>query len=292
MSTIPQLRDLLHDPPDRYTNPRQRIEEIKATIDANPAPEAIVYARDHLAAWDGDFFGSTTVSTLSPSIAIHSPLCWQGDVAALAASPHLEHVSSLRLGRYDGHNLKFADLETLAASPYLKNLTHLNLRECWIYDHGVERFLGFDFIQSLTHLDLSRNPIFPGGAAALAASPHLKNLTHLNLSDNRIGAIGAAAITASPHLQNLTHLNLSRTQALTGKGDPGVFRMLKKWALPRLTHLDLRYNRLGDGAAAALAASPYFKNLTFLDLRDNRIGDVGEAALAASPYLKNCKIDV
>lgn len=292
MSTILKLREILHDPPDRYTYPLQRIAEIKAIIDANPAPEAIAYARDHLAAWDGDFFQRVGVDILSPSIAIHAPLCWQGDVAALAASPCLVHVTSLRLGMYSGHNLKKADLEALASSPHLKNLTHLNLRECWIYAGDMQRILGFGLFKNLTHLNLSRNPLFPGGAAALAASPSIKNLTHLDLSDNRIGAIGAAAITSSPHLNNLTHLNLSETQALTGKGDPGVFRMLKKWSLPCLTHLELRRNRLGNGAAAAIAASPHLSNLTYLDLRDNRIGEAGEAAMAASPYLKNCKIEL
>jgi hypothetical protein len=47
----------------------------------------------------------------------------------------------------------------------------------------------------------------------------------------------------------------------------------------------LKYDRIGEAGAAALAASPHLARLRTLDLQGNQIGDAGAAALASSPHL-------
>jgi uncharacterized protein (TIGR02996 family) len=167
------------------------------------------------------------------------------DPAALAASAHLAHLSSLDLSY---NEIGAEGAAALAASPHLAHLASLALTCNEIGPEGAAALVASPHLARLSSLELGSNSIGPAGAAALAASPHLAHLDSLSLGGNRIGAAGAAALAASPHLARLTGLYL---------GD----------------------NEIGAAGARALAASPHLARLTQLFLIDNGIGASAAQAL-------------
>jgi uncharacterized protein (TIGR02996 family) len=130
-----------------------------------------------------------------------------GDIAAIAASPHLHNLTALT---FFGHGTGIGDAgaRALAESPHLRNLTTLSLDFTGIGDEGARALATSPHLNTLTTLSLWANAIGNEGARALAASPNLNNLTMLHLGDNHIGDEGARALAASAH-QNLTGLDLS-----------------------------------------------------------------------------------
>lgn len=79
----------------------------------------------------------------------------------------------------------------------------------------------------------------------------------------------------------LEHLCLCRSYVTRRAAE----RLARSPVLDALTALDLRHNRLGDGAVEVLAANPRAARLTHLLLAGNRIGPRGCRALARSPVL-------
>jgi uncharacterized protein (TIGR02996 family) len=83
------------------------------------------------------------------------------EVAMLANSPHLAHLTVLEL--YDRH-VGAVGAAALAASPYLAKLTTLNLDGCSIGPDGARALAGSTSLSRLTTLQLRGNRI--GGATA------------------------------------------------------------------------------------------------------------------------------
>ncbi len=133
---------------------------------------------------------------------------------ALASSPHLTRLRSLRLGDTD---LGPEGFRTLVQSPPLGHLTSLKLTgsDCTksnhIGDEGARALAEATHMTNLSCLWLMENCIGADGARELAGAAHLDSLTDLDLASNPIGPAGALAVASSPFLSRLTRLCLHVT---------------------------------------------------------------------------------
>jgi uncharacterized protein (TIGR02996 family) len=92
-----------------------------------------------------------------------------------------------------------------------------------------------------------------------------------------------AALAECPHLADLRELDLNAHNPGPGIGPEGVRLLANSPHLRGLTALRLRWQKIGDGGAAALAASPLLPRLRLLDLGAiQEIGDAGLIALLSS----------
>jgi uncharacterized protein (TIGR02996 family) len=127
------------------------------------------------------------------------------DVRALATSPYLTRLTTLRLFQ---NSVGDDGLEALAQAPWLAGLEVLDLTDNGISDRGVSALAASSLVSRLSTLDLTRNMITDQGAGALADSPYLARLKRLDLMVNPITAAGREALAFSPHLRRLTTLKV------------------------------------------------------------------------------------
>ncbi len=161
-----------------------------------------------------------------------------------------------------------AHAETVLSAAPVFNLRLRNSKE------QIEAIGASPVLRRLSSLSLYWNQIGMNRARVFLASPNLVNLTTLDLDDNSIRLDGLRALTAAD-MPRLRHLNL-RANVL---GDEGAAILAASPFLSRVRKLGLAYNGIGDAGAAALAASPHLRALTLLDVRHNRLTDAGRAGL-------------
>lgn len=222
---------------------------------------------------------------------------------ALAGSPYLSRLDSLRLGRnnIDDHgaealaaspglqNLRELDLaenhlgptaaQALAANTTLSRLKRLNLRGNNIGPAGVLALIGVTSHERLTCLQLAQNFIGPAIISQVASNPALKRLTELDLGHNDLGERGVATLAESQYICGLKSLGLAGNDI----GPEGLDTLLKAGSLRQLRRLDLAGNRINDAALTALASNGAFPRLIELDLRDNPFRGIGIRALIHAP---------
>jgi len=115
----------------------------------------------------------------------------------------------------------------------------------------------------------------------LGDCPHLTQLAKLHLGNVAITNQDMAVLSRSAALPNLQRLDLTGAAIDTvGVTD------LKRF--PKLSHLDLTFNRFGDGGVIELASLPLTR-LRALILDSNGITDRGAKALACSSSLKELR---
>jgi uncharacterized protein (TIGR02996 family) len=113
-------------------------------------------------------------------------------VAALAALPELQRLTTLRLGG----SLTDDSARSLAASPYLGNLRTLDLSFSRLTAAGVRAIAHSPNLLNLRFLDLGRHSPEPTAEAvkALTSSPHLDRLASLDLLDWKLDADSKQAL--------------------------------------------------------------------------------------------------
>ena len=117
---------------------------------------------------------------------------------------------------------------------------------------------------------------------AIFRSPQLRNLEGLDLSHNSFTAAAIErAVVGSPLWQTLQELGLNDCRL----DNAAIEALSRVDQAPALRSLQLGYNSIGPGGAAALASWPVLAHVWHLDLHDNIIGHDGLIALARSPYL-------
>lgn len=142
-------------------------------------------------------------------------------------------------------------------------------------------------LRGVAELQLGSNQLGDEGAghfaAALAGMPALATL---NLSHCHIGDAGLCALAAALGRGACPRLALLTMPENGGVGDEGASALAGSLgALAALVELRLTKARLGDAAAAAIAAAiarGHCGAMRKLWLYDNRIGDAGAASLAAA----------
>lgn len=125
---------------------------------------------------------------------------------ALANTPELKGLLTLSFGDYYDAFLTASDAAALAASPYLNGLSSLLLGRNSLGDEGVEALIQAPWLVSVTWLDLTDNGLSDRAARALAESPYLANLQFLWLRRNSLSRAGIDALTSSPNLGRVTRL--------------------------------------------------------------------------------------
>ena len=174
-------------------------------------------------------------------------------------SAHLSSLTALASLDLSRNALGVAGAAALAdLLPALPGLRELCVGENDMGADGVEKLFGAPppAMRQLQQLRLNDNGFGAAGAVALARLlPDLAgSLTELDLSSNDLAAAGVAAL--APALRRLSRL---RALALSGNklGIEAATVLSERLRLerdmPGLTSLDLSYNRLLDGGAAALA---------------------------------------
>ena len=125
---------------------------------------------------------------------------------ALADTAELKGLSTLAFPDYYDAPLKAADATAMAASPYLQGLSMLHLGRNDLGDEGVEALAHAPWLLSVIWLDLTENGLSDRGARVLADSPLLVNLRTLLLRRNAFSAAGISALTSSANLRGLRRL--------------------------------------------------------------------------------------
>ena len=124
----------------------------------------------------------------------------------LANESTLAGLSVLGFMDYYDAPLTASDVTLLAASPYLDGLVALYLGRNSLGDEGVETLAHAPWMSGVKILDLTDNGLSDRGAHALAESPHLMNLQTLLVRRNSFSRAGIAALTNSPNLRRVTRL--------------------------------------------------------------------------------------
>ncbi|MBA4064195.1 MAG: hypothetical protein C0501_10865 [Isosphaera sp.] len=187
-----------------------------------------------------------------------------GELRALAASPALDTLRSLRLtGRKTSGTVEVPALRACLGSPRLANVTSLRV---W-FDRAGDT-LGFvvggsPHLRKLRELSLG-DAMRSDAARDLFDSPNLAGATALFLEDNPVGDIGVRALVRSKYLTGIEFLHLHSTGLTAESG-----RLLAGWpGLRNVRFLNLAGNRLGTAGIRALAESPYLGRLDALLFAD------------------------
>ena len=117
--------------------------------------------------------------------------------------------------------------------------------------------------QRLTQLHLSHNVLCDEGAVCIASSPSVVNLIELDVSFACIGMAGAEAIGSSSYLGRLTHLNM-RCNRLNSQG---IGFIISSKVLRNLSYLDVMGNNEND--FCRIKPSRFMKNLQTLIIGHN-----------------------
>jgi uncharacterized protein (TIGR02996 family) len=215
---------------------------------------------------------------------------------ALASSPHLARLGTLRLGNTyggtHGQAIMPEGLAALAESPTLNELHTLDLDGLRsLTDEALTALAGARGLPGLKTLCLARcqiNPmnslirstwrlVGPEGFANFVRGPLLGRLRLLDLAGNHVGLPGVQALAESPQAANLVSLTLASCY-LT---DEALATLAGSPHLARLCVLSLRSNAFGDAGARALAASPHLNRLHTIHVWNNdALTDKGRQALA------------
>ena len=171
------------------------------------------------------------------------------------------------------------------AAPHGTLLLSLQLKDCQLDDVAaslVKEILGWT--RHLTSLSLADNSLSDEGSHEVAAGLFdLQSLRNLDLSGNAIGDAGFATILqALATCPQLTRLNVSRNNLSAASVRPLTSRLASHKSM--LTHLNLAYNPLGDGAGALIALLMYNQpsQLQMCDASFCGISDVGVREVAAA----------
>jgi uncharacterized protein (TIGR02996 family) len=225
-------------------------------------------------------------------------------ITALLLCESVKNLTRLRIGR---NTDPAGAAKRVLQTPHLKQLTELDLSSA-VFDTPTESGFGTAaFAKTLRHLDLDSATFPPDalasftrsklpalqvlrlnsvtlrapGAALLARAAWRGTLTELHLDVCELGPVGVEAL-ATGAFPKLTHLDLSRNR-LGNRGGVALEGAAK--CFPALTNLRLWDNHLGAEAVEHLAKSKLLANLTDLDINDNKITPAGALALAESKYL-------
>jgi uncharacterized protein (TIGR02996 family) len=199
---------------------------------------------------------------------------------ALASSPHLDRLTSLKLR---DNFLTGKGVAALGAARW--RLTTLDLSDNLELrgEELVEALHGPAFqdleVLHIERIDLSRC------AGDLAAHPNLRKLRALNLESCRLGGHGMESFCGWLNLP-LEWLRVERNSL----GDAGAEALAECEALAGLRVLEAGHNRMGKKGGAALASSPHLAGLVRLTLNEPRWTDETKALFGASPTLANAKI--
>lgn len=169
-------------------------------------------------------------------------------------------------------------LAPLAATPHLERVTSLTFDPGALDDAGARVLVGARWLSGVERLVLANNPL--GSAAFAAIAGQLEAATWLWLEGVDLRGDGLRAI-ASSRLRRLDMLGVPDAR-LT---DDDLAVLAASPVLETLTRLDLDRNALRDAAAEALAASPRVGRLRALKLDSNLLGARSARALAASTAL-------
>ncbi len=261
MADFGEVRSLLHDAEPSKEAFEQLLGLFRQAPDSGEAERVwLPYALEHLEAWPD---AERAVTFAGESSLEQGELSWLPLARALTlgyqpwSGARLEELvtsqafAGVRDFVFEASNAHGTILDWLAGSPHAQGLEALELREV------------------------------KGGVEALAGSSLMLRRLSLNLS--AVGDAGLEALASSPMIETLQELSLS---ACGIEGD-GV-RALARATAPALRVLDLSYNPLGEGAAAALARGAN-RPLESLSLYSCEVEDDGLVALAESGALSGCR---
>src|SRR5262249_42459145 len=142
------------------------------------------------------FAGWAGLRTLSFLGLVGWSFAHDGMLAALLASPHLGHLTTLQARC----RLDWEGAEALARCPSLPNLRMLGLNENDLGADGAEILSQSHYLGRLTALHLGSNRLGVAGVTALARSEGLTNLRSLDLGYDQMKDEGAATLATSPIL--------------------------------------------------------------------------------------------
>jgi len=146
---------------------------------------------------------------------------------------------------------------------------------------GVEQLALCERLVVLRRLDLSYNQIDDAALIAFTQSRFLSRLESIDLASNQLTTMMPLVLLAS-QVPRLRHLGM-RDNSL---GDRGMLEIARLARPSPLTSLDLSGNRIRERGVEVLADSVFVGELVQLDMSRNSIRNEGAIALARSRHLK------
>ena len=254
-----------------------------------------------------DAFDALTAGTLLRELRLYDLA--QSTIERLCASKWMPKLRGLTLTPHLGATA----MATVAACPAAAGLRQLDVNEAHLGSDGLGFIVESPFLKQLQFLDIGFNGLTQRDVATLLQWPTLRQLKGLSLSFDRLDA-GLVTLLQdeavanlfllnlrnsdirdevlvevgkSAQLRSLTHLSLDSNRDLT---DASVPALLAHGRLPNLRALSLsECEKLGDGALAAIAASPSAARLRILYFGRNGAGAIGLQALARSPHIRELR---
>lgn len=162
----------------------------------------------------------------------------QSSVAQLSRAQAWQTLEALELS---GNGIGNAGLRVLGEAAFLRNVKRLGLADVQALPSGLVVMSKGPIGASIVELDLSDNELREEGARTLAGGL-FPALTTLDLSSAMLGDRGVAALLDGPMARQLKALHLRKNQ-LSAAG----VRVLTREALPKLEHLRISGNPLGEG---------------------------------------------
>jgi Leucine-rich repeat (LRR) protein len=235
-----------------------------------------------------------------------------GGFRRLVASPHLKHLTALRVpfnsigagavatlhrattlpalteldlsevgsyGRYGEDPIVDAGaMEELAAWPGLSRLRSLTLNGNDVSQEGLRALLRSPFVTGLKDLALRGNSLTPEAIAGFGDARSGLQLESLDLGENLLRNFGPRHLARSSCLGELKSLRIDRCEV----SPHGAVDLAKAPFVRGLRRLDAGHNGFGPfGLLALLVAAP--AELHTLRLADNDLGDDGVRKLVDSP---------
>jgi uncharacterized protein (TIGR02996 family) len=146
----------------------------------------------------------------------------RGDLARLAACPHLARLAGLSIG---SHWIETDDLAKLLESPHFPRLKRLVMLGNHLRHEEARLLAAAAPLGQLELLDLASNSLRNAGLSELAKSAHLGKLEVLLLHENEIRVTGADALARTGLLTRLRHIGL-RGNPIPA---PGIERLRRRF---------------------------------------------------------------